>query len=130
MKRSVWFVLAAALMFLVGILRGIGGVFLLLHGNKVAVDPPVQASNTVALLCGAGLIMVLILFAVSAYLLLQRNWPKGWNLSWIAMLIFLAGGILNGYLLFGNPFVQDQIINFTACILISVFLLVGKRTIR
>jgi len=74
--------------------------------------------------------LVFILFLFAATLLLRRKSAKGFSWSWIAIILFLAGGLVNGYLLFDNPFVQDQIINFSASILIAILLLIGKKQLQ
>ena len=130
MKKNIYIVIASILMILTGILRGSGGVLLILKGNTVPVEPPIIASNLISKLCGIGLIIVCFLFVYSAYLLLNRKYIKGFKLSWIAIGLFLIGGIVNGYLLFKNPFVQDQIINFSASILIGILLLIGKNNLN
>jgi hypothetical protein len=51
-------------------------------------------------------------------------------LSWIGIAVFLVGRLVNGYLMFGNPFVEDQIINFCASILVAISLLLGKKALN
>ena len=125
-KKRTFIIIASVVMLLIGILRGKGGILLLINGNQVALDPPIMAGSLVARCCGAGLIAVLVVFVVSAFKLLKHNSLSGWNLSWIGMVIFLLGGLLNGFLLFGNPFVQDQVINFGASAIILLCLLAGR----
>ncbi len=130
MKGKVYFIIASVLMALVGLLRGTGGILLLLQGNKVAVEPPIASSDIVAKLCGVGLIVVMLILLYAAYTLSKKRSYFSWKLSWIGIVIFLLGGLINGFLMFGNPFVQDQIINFSASILIALFLILGKKGIR
>lgn len=129
MKKRIFIIVASVLMLLVGVLRGIGGFFLLINGNKIDVYPPITATDLVSRLCGIGLIIVLVIFFIASFKLLKNSNPRGWNLAWIGIFIFLFGGLLNGYLLFGNPFVQDQIINFGASILIALNLLIGRKSL-
>ncbi len=130
MKGKMHFIIASILMVLVGLLRGTGGVFLLLQGNKVAVDPPIASSDFIARLCGVGLIAVMLIFVYAAYTLVKHRSYTAWKLCWIGIVIFLLGGLINGFLMFGNPFVQDQIINFSASFLIALFLILGKKGIK
>lgn len=130
MKKNIFIIIASILMILIGVLRGFGGLLLALKGNSIPVEPRIIASNLISNLCGIGLIIVCLLFVYSAYLLLTRKYSQGFRLSWIAIGLFLIGGIVNGYLLFKNPFVQDQIINFSASILIGIFLLIGKKRLK
>ncbi len=130
MNKKKFLIIAAILMIIVGLLRGLGGLLLIINGNNLQVEPPISASDLVSKLCGLGLIFVTLLFVYSSFLLLKYKNKKGWTLGWIAIIIFIAGGIINGYLLFGNPFVQDQIINVTASILIGINLLLGKKSLQ
>lgn len=130
MNKKAFLIIAAVLMTLVGLLRGVGGAILLFQGNKVAVEPPIMSSDMVARLCGVGLLLVMTLLLVASYKLLKHKSRSGWNLSWIGIAVFLIGGIINGYLMFGNPFVEDQIINFSASLLVAASLLLGKKTVK
>lgn len=72
----------------------------------------------------------MLFFLCSAYMLLRHRNYFGWKLSWLSIGIFLVGGIVNGYLMFDNPFVQDQIINFSTSILVGLSLILGKRALN
>lgn len=121
-----YFIIASILMIFIGLVRGIGGFLLILHGNSVDAGPRITASECQTLLLGIGLIIVFILFLTSAFLLIIQKSKIGWILSWIAIAIFLLGGIINGFVLFGKPNIQGQIINVLASVLIGINLILGK----
>ena len=127
MKSRVFIIIAAVLMLLAGVLRGTGGVLLLLNGNNIDVDPPITASSTVARICGLDLIFIYNNFLTSAVHLF-KNKKIGWVLSWFGLIYFIIGGLVNGYLLFNTPFVQDQIINYSASAVIAAFLVLGRKS--
>jgi hypothetical protein len=132
MKARVWLYIAAFLMTLLGLLRGIGGIVLLLQGSKADLGQPVTGSPAQLMVAGLGLVLVLLLFIVSSFFLVfTPQKKKGRVLGWIAIVVFLAGGIINSYLLFGQPplpgHLSDQIFNFSTSIVIVFFLLIGRR---
>lgn len=129
MKPRVYLKVAAAIMLIVGLLRGFGGILLLMKGNNLAVEPAIQASNLISRICGAGLIILMIIFSYAAILLFRNKNNRGITMAWLGIGVFLVGGILNGYLLFGNPFVQDQIINIVSSLIIGVLLFLGKKSL-
>src|SRR5690606_28407080 len=102
MKLRIFIVIASVIMILVGLLRGIGGILLLINGNNIDVAPPVSANSLVSRLCGIGLLIVFLTFSISAFYLLKYKCKNGWMLAWIGIAIFLLGGLINGYLLFGT----------------------------
>jgi hypothetical protein len=130
MKRRIYITMASVLMILVGILRGIGGIILLINGNNLDVEPKIMASDLISRICGIELITLFFIFLVASLKLLKNKSLSGWNLAWIGLFIFIFGGLINGYLLFGTPFVQDQIINFVASILIATCLIFGKKSLK
>ena len=130
MNRRIYIIIASILMLLVGLLRGTGGILLLLNGNNLEVEPSIVASDLTARICGTGLILLFVIFAVSSFRLLKNKSLSGWKLGWIGIFAFILGGLLNGYLLFGTPFVQDQVINIGASILIGGSLLIGKKSLK
>jgi hypothetical protein len=99
---------------------------LLLKGNNLETNSPIIAGELQIKLVSSGLLLVCILLIYSAINLLRKYSRKSWNLCFIAMLLFLLGGVLNGFLLFGQPIDQGQIINIVAVLIISIFLFTGK----
>jgi hypothetical protein len=132
MKARGWLYIAACLMTLLGLLRGFGGIVLLIRGSKADLGQPVIGSPTQLVAAGLGLVSVLVLFIASSLLLVVGSRRKtGWNLGWIGIIVFLAGGIINSYLLFGRPplpgHLPDQLFNFSVSIVIAGCLSTGKR---
>lgn len=124
--KNRYLIIASVFMIIVGLFRGIGGLLLILNGKGVTDDPsdllPVRMFSLVAI----GLIIVFIFFAVAAYLTLSRKDNVGWVLSWIAIVIFLLDGVINGFILFGKPRFQGQLINIIASLLIAIPLILAK----
>lgn len=129
MKRKVLLSIASILMFVIGLMRGFGGIALLLKGSGLETNVPITANDMEIKLVAIGLFLVCVLLIFSAINLLMKYTLKGWNLCLLALFLFLSDGVLNGFLLFGHPIDQGQVINITAVIIISIFLLIGKSAI-
>ena len=97
----------AILAILVGILRGIGGVYLLTE-NPSAVDKGV----------GAVLVLIACWLIVSGVCLLVTRSDKWRKLLAMGMIAFWIDGIVNGFLLFGRPLLSGQLINLVWTILV------------
>jgi hypothetical protein len=114
-------------MIFVGLLRGLGGFLSLTNGIETVSENIVSWKTTVA---GSGLILVALLLIVSACLLFIKRNKTAWIVSWISIGLFIIGGLVNGFLLFGKPQIDGQIINWSICILTSLLLLFGKKAIK
>jgi uncharacterized membrane protein YfcA len=112
-------------MLVVGLLRGIGGLFSLTKGVETVVNPNIAAWKTTV--ASTGLLAVALFLIVSACLLFVRRNKTAWILSWISVGLFIIGGVVNGFLLFGKPQIDGQIINWSVSILIGLFLLLGRK---
>lgn len=130
MKRKYWLVIASIIMILIGILRGIGGISLFRKGNQLITDIPIIATNLQIDLIAFGLLLICVLFIYVSINLIRKNSRRSWNFCWLVLLLFLLGGLLNGYLLFGQPIDQGQKINFIAAFIVSVFLFIGKSALK
>jgi len=128
--KKTYLVIASILMIIVGIFRGIGGLLLIIHGNNVNTGLEISASSNQTTILGIVLIIVLILFLLSGFFLLKDQSKTSWNLSWIAIIFFILGGLLNGFILFGAPKIQGQIINIIVSILIGTNLILGKKALK
>jgi hypothetical protein len=128
--KNRYLITASIIMIFVGILRGIGGILLILNGNNVNAGQAISASKSEAQLLGIGLIVVFLLFLVAAFLIFNRKNRIGLIISWIAVAAFLSGGIINGFVLFSKPIVQGQIFNLIAALIIAVNLILGKVSIN
>jgi hypothetical protein len=98
-KRVLLAELTGILLILLGLLRGVGGLALLI---KAPAGPEVHVSPQAAHLLGALFLATCALLVLAgAGLLRRRKWA--WPLSQAALVIFVLGGLVNGRLLFGSP---------------------------
>ena len=115
-------------MFLIGLLRGFGGVFSLTKGIETVTSTNIAPWKTT--IASTGLLAVALFLITSACLLFVRKDKTAWVFSWISVGLFLIGGFVNGFLLFGKPHIDGQIINWSVSILIAIFLLLGKKNLK
>lgn len=127
--KKYWLTIASFLMIIIGLLRGIGGVSLL-GENTPELDIPIVASPEEIAIAAYSLLIVCVLFIASGLSLTVRRTRVNWILSWVSIVLFLAGGVINGFLLFGHPLGSGQIINIVVSCLIGVCLIMGKESIR
>jgi hypothetical protein len=125
MSKKICLYVAGSLMFLIGLLRGSGGVFSLTKGIETVVSADIVSWKTTV--ASANLLALALFLIVSACLLFVRRNKTAWILSWISIGLFIIGGFVNGFLLFGKPQIDGQIINLSVCILIGLFLLIGRK---
>ena len=130
MGKKYWIIISAVIMVLIGILRAIGGIFLLTKGNQLDTGIPIIASDTQIYIVSIGLLIIGILLVCASINLVRKYSKMSWNICWIVLILFLLGGLLNGYLLFGQPLDQGQKINLTAAILAGLFLFLGKPALK
>ena len=126
-KRPISLIIAAVLMIILGLARGIGGIILLLEGKSTL--PDIKTNETVLIFLAVGLIIIgvmEIITAVGIYLLKK----KFWLLGIIITVLFVIDGAINGYFLFGRPGAQGTVVNLIAAIIIITFLLLSKKSIH
>ena len=126
-KRPISLIIAAILMIILGLARGIGGIILLLEGKSTL--PDIKTNETVLIFLAVGLIIIgvmEIITAVGIYLLKK----KFWLLGIIITVLFVIDGAINGYFLFGRPGAQGTVVNLIAAIIIITFLLLSKKSIH
>lgn len=128
--KKYWLTVASFLMIIVGLLRGMGGATLLANGDKLQLEAPVTASAAELKIAAYSLLAVCCLLVVSAVCLTIRRSVKNYAFCWISLLLFLAGGMINGFLLFGHPLGTGQLINWGICLLTGLFLVLGKEAIK
>lgn len=126
--KKYWLAIASFLMIVTGLLRGVGGLSLL--GKTPETDIPIVASPGEITIAGYSLLIVCVLFIAAGLSLTVRRTHASWVFSWGSIVLFLIGGIVNGFLLFGHPLGSGQIINLVASCLIGVCLVLGKNNIR
>jgi hypothetical protein len=99
MRRKICLYVAGSLMILVGLLRGLGGLLSLTNGIETVSENTVTWKTTVT---GSGLLLVALLLIVSTCLLFIKRNKMAWMVSWISICLFIIGGLVNGFLLFGK----------------------------
>ena len=122
MKNKYQVAISSLLMIFIGLFRSIGGISLLLGGDQLGTKVPILASAGQLNGVGIGLLIVGILLIVSAAYFWRRLTRRSWLLCWIALIIFLLDGLVDGFILFGQPLAQGQIINWSAAIIIGILL--------
>ena len=112
---------------MLGIARAAGGVVLAISGADAVASTRVDAGT--ARLLGAGLVGVGLLAATAGVGVMRcRSW--GWWLGLFSMVLLVADGLLNGYLLFGRPGKMGTAVNVAAALFILVFLLRGRSALE
>jgi len=123
MTPSVALRTAALLLLVLGLARGTGGVVLAIWGSSPG--DTLRVGHDVMLALGAGLIAVGVISVVASIGLMRcRGW--GWALGILALVLFVADGLVNGYLLFG----RGTMVNLAAAALILFCLLRGRRALE
>lgn len=121
---------ASFLMIIVGLLRGMGGLALLGEGKNLDLGHPVIASPHEMDAAAYSLLVVCFLLILSGLALTVRRRRATWILSWVSVVLFLIGGAVNGFLLFGHPLGSGQLINLAISGVIGACLFIGKECIR
>jgi hypothetical protein len=124
MKKNAFLIGGSVVMIILGILRGLGGISLLLKGNALHTDLPIVASFTQVKAVALGLVGVLLIS--SAIYLIIRKTKRNWNYCMTVLLLFFASGALNGLLLFGHPLDKGQMINIIAVLICCMILYLGR----
>lgn len=128
--KKYWLTIASFLMILTGLLRGLGGLALLTEGNSLDLGLPLVATPEQMKMAAYSLLGVCLLLVLSGVSLTIRRIRMNWTLSWISVILFLTGGILNGILLFGHPQASGQLVNFGISAVIAIGLILGKDSLR
>ncbi|MDD2951683.1 MAG: hypothetical protein PHC95_00750 [Parabacteroides sp.] len=128
--KKYWLTFASVLMIVVGLLRGMGGVTLLIQGDKLDLGLPITASPEGLKIAAYSLIAVCCLLVISAICLTIRRYVANYAFCWISLLLFLIGGIVNGFLLFGHPLAGGQLMNWGISFVIGLLLVLGKDTVK
>ena len=130
MNRKYALITASILLIILGLLRGSGGMFLLIRRAQLQTDNPIVASNFQIMMVGLGLLIVGVLFILAAVYLMKNSSYRSWLFSWIVLIIFLLDGLINGYLLFGKPLDPGQRINTIAVIVVGILLFLGRPALK
>ena len=116
--------IAGALMILLGAARGIGGALLLAHGH--GADASISASPLGVAAVAAGLLLVGVLEILCGVGVIRQP-SAWWRLAMIATTLFVAGGLVNGTILYGHPGAGGTSMNAAVAIVIMSLLLWTRR---
>ncbi len=123
MKQQRFLLAAGALMVLLGLARGAGGVVLMTGGG--AADPKIQAGKAAVVSAGASLLLLGLLLVVAGVGVMMRR-RTAWVLGALATIAFVMGGAVNGTVLYGKPAPMGTAINVVAAAAIIACLLAGR----
>ena len=130
MNKKHALIIAAVLTTIIGVLRALGGIALFIKGNALDTEIPVVASESQMYSVTIGLLVIGVLFVIASVNLIRNYSKKSWVISWIILFLFIVGGLINGFVLFGHPIDQGQKINIIVVIIIGLFLMLGKSALR
>jgi hypothetical protein len=118
---------ATALIFLLGAIRGIGGIVDLINNTEKLIE--INTSSATLILLTIFLILLSAASFITAFNVYEQN--KKSVLSGILLsAIFVINGITNGYILFGNTISDAVIINVIASLIIISLLILGRRSLN
>jgi hypothetical protein len=123
MGRVLLLRLAAVIMILLGVVRGLGGALLVARGR--GVDSSISSSAGAAMAVSVGLLIVGALEIVCGIGVLRRcrSW---WRLGMLATALFIVGGLINGTVLYGHPGAGGTTANVAVAAVIVVLLVAGR----
>jgi len=116
----------ATLLLLLGLARGFGGVMLLVRGP--ALVPVTRATRDETNLLALGLFVVAYL-AIWAGLAAFFRRSYSVRLAYVAVVLFVAGGVLNGLVLYGSPRPAGVAGNVAVALVIALLAFAGRRSI-
>jgi len=124
-RKSI--IVGSTLMIILAIARFIGGLVLIIEGTNLELDQRMIASSNEAKMVGIGLILVSIILVRSAIGMLKSNYFY-WKIGLFAIILFILDGLINGFILFGQPLEKGTIINITASVIIVLAMLIGRKS--
>lgn len=127
MNKRGFLIAGGILMILLGLVRGAGGLMLVMRGS--AVNPAIHATGPVTAVLGAVLLLLglgLIVAGGGMFARPKRFWAPGI----IFTMAFLIDGAINGTLLYGRPGAGGTFANALVAILILACLLAGRRAVE
>lgn len=126
-NRCSFLCIASALMFLFGLIRGIGGFLELIDNNTFLA----AINQNQVLIVSAVLVSILLTSAILISSIGVFEQSKRDVLNAIALIVlFVINSILNTYLLLGSLKTNGTIINTIAAMIIITLLLLGVRRQR
>ena len=118
--------IASVLIFLLGVVRGIGGVIDLINNTDILIG--INFSSITLVLLIITLIFLSAATIITAIGVYEQN-EKFIFMGIALSVLFLIYSVLKGYLLFGNALSNAAIINIFAAVTVISLLVIGKRTI-
>lgn len=125
-QRCKLLCIASALIFLLGVIRGIGGVIDLINDTDILVG--INISTIVLALLTIILIFLSAATIITAIGVYEQN-EKFIFIGMALSAVFIFYSILKGYILFGNTISDAAIINIIAGGIIIFLLTIGKRSL-
>ena len=118
--------IAGSIMIIIGLIELVRGFQLLDTGKTFQMDTTSVADVNDLRIVGIGMIVVAFLFIVCGVGVIMKG-QFFWVLSMIAIILYIADGILNSRLLFNEALGTGVAIDITIGILIMTLLYLGKK---
>lgn len=125
-KTNILLQIAGVIMIIIGILEIIRGFQLLQTGSTFQMDTAAVSDVNDLRIVGIGMILVALLFIVCGIGVILKG-QFFWVLSIIAIVIYIADGIVNSKLLFNEALGTGVAIDMTIGTLLLVLLYLGKK---
>lgn len=127
MKPRGYLRLGAALLVLLGLARGAGGVVLLVSG--AAADSRIAAGAAAVGVAGVLLLLISLALVVAGVGLAKVN-RAFWRFGIGSLVAFVIDGAVNGAVLYGRPGVGGTVANVIVAALIALCLLAGRNALE
>lgn len=118
--------IASALIFLLGVVRGIGGVIDIINNTDILIG--INISSIVLVMLTIILIFLSASTIITAFGVYEQN-EKFILIGMVLSSLFIVFSIIKGYLLYGKTISGPAIINIIAGGIIISLLMLGKRTL-
>lgn len=116
--------IASVLIFLLGVVRGIGGVIDLINNTDILIG--INFSSITLVLLTISLIFLSAATIITAVGVYEQN-EKFIFMGIALSVLFLIYSVLKGYLILGNVLNNSVIINFVAAAAVISLLVLGRR---
>jgi len=126
-RRCKFHCAAAALIFLLGVVRGIGSIIDFINNTEVLIET--NTDSTIIIL----LTMFLILLSAAAFITAIGVYEQNKNSIYFGIIIstvFIINSILYGYILSEQTIADDVIINTITSVVIITLLILGRRSLN
>jgi hypothetical protein len=127
MKKRGFLTAGGILMILLGLVRGVGGLMLVMRGS--ALDRAIHATGPVVVVLGAVLMILGAGLIVTGVGVIRRR-PTFWLAGILFTVAFLIDGAINGTVLYGRPGAGGTFANAVVAILILACVLAGRRALE